>query len=118
MPTISPLCPPGSAAAKNGIKGPAAPVRNDNGTGPEPTKQVVPISQPLKATTTAPPEMKEEAKPQETPKEENPPITENSSSAENPGPEKPPVEKSELDKSVPAVGKAASDKTIIEIPSM
>jgi len=47
MPTISPLCPPGSAAAKNGIKGPAAPVRNGNGTGPEPTKQVVPISQPL-----------------------------------------------------------------------
>lgn len=120
MPTISPLCPPGSAAAKNGIKSPAVPAKNGNGTGPEPTKPVVPISQPLKATTTPvlPPDTKDEAKVQETPKEEKapPPVTE-SLAADKPAPEKPALEKPEVDKpgpEIPVVEKAAPEKASVE----
>jgi len=122
MPTISPLCPPGSAAAKNGIKGPAAPAKNGNGTGPEPAKPVVPISQPLKATTTPtpPPDTKEEAKPEETPKEENPPPPVSESlAADNHAPEKAALDKSEVDKAapeIPVVEKEAPEKPIIEKP--
>jgi len=115
MPTISPLCPPGSAAAKNGIKGPAVPAKNGNGTGPEPTKPVVPISQPLKATTipTPPPDSKEDSKPQETPKEEKP-------VAESLAADIPPLDKSEVDKAapeIPVVEKAAPEKAVIEKPA-
>ena len=120
MPTISPLCPPGSAAAKNGIKGPAVPAKNGNGTGPEPAKPVVPISQPLKATATPPPppDTKEDSKPEETPKEKEPPppVTE-SLAADIPPPEKAAPEKPEVEKpapELPVVEKAAPEKPAVE----
>merc|ERR1719422_2979929 len=115
MPTISPLCPPGSNAAKNGIKGPVAPAKNGNATGPEQVKPVVPISQPLKATTapTPPAERKEETQHADSPKEEKSPVTESSvdksalekPSDQKPSPAVPPVEKPApvLQKPSPAV---------------
>ena len=67
MPTISPLCPPGAAAAKNGTKPLVSQVKN--GTSIEPVKPSVPVSQPLKATTPQPREEEKAAEPakQETP---------------------------------------------------
>ena len=67
MPTISPLCPPGAAAAKNGTKPLVSQVKN--GTSIEPVKPSVPVSQPLKATT---PQPKEEEKAAEPAKQETP----------------------------------------------
>ena len=126
MPTISPLCPPGSNAAKNGIKGPVAPAKNGNGTGPEHIKPVVPISQPLKATTapTPPAEKKEEAQHADSPKEEKPPVTESSvdkSALEKPSDQKPELETAKAEKpapEIPAVQKPSPAMPPVEKPTL
>merc|ERR1719422_141186 len=125
MPTISPLCPPGSNAAKNGIKGPVAPAKNGNGTGPEQVKPVVPISQPLKATTapTPPAEKKEEAQHADSPKEEKPPVSESSvdkSALEKPSDQKPELETAKAEKpasEIPAVQKPSPAVPPVEKPA-